>query len=215
MLFGWEALVVDKEEVHLQPQYTEIDDRLACRLVIEFANQFIVGRVEEWTRLVEGGEFDVLPLGAELLVDVGHLFTVRDRICVTEEHLRRSVLLHEVILVEPVHFQFPQFQYAEADVEWSVDERLYFPHLDSNQLLIEDFEAHTVWLFDKLLPLLLTCDEVDVGTLLLIFAGFPINRVVPHLEEVLFNVTLRFCAQRRVLLEIHCQAARLFDAQHR
>ena len=74
---------------------------------------------------------------------------------VCEEHLRRRVLLHEVVAVESVHMQLRQFQYAETDVEGLVDVRLDFPHLDTQQLLVEDFEAHAVWLFDELLALLL------------------------------------------------------------
>ena len=63
VLFCCVSLVVDEERVHFRSQSKEIGDRLADRLVLEFANHFIVGRVEEWARLVERGEVEVLPLG--------------------------------------------------------------------------------------------------------------------------------------------------------
>ena len=47
MLFGWMALVVDKEPVYLRPNSRELVDRLAVRLVIEFANHIVDGRVEQ------------------------------------------------------------------------------------------------------------------------------------------------------------------------
>ena len=148
VLFGPGALFDDEEPVHFPPQSNDVGDRFAGRLVLEFANHFFVGGVEDWTRLVKRGEVEVLQLGEELLLDVGRLHTVHERVGVCEEHLRRRVLLPEVVVVEPVHVQLRQFQYAEADLEGLVDERLDFPHLDTHQLLIEDFEAHAVWLID-------------------------------------------------------------------
>ena len=90
----------------------------------------------------------------------------------------------------------------------------YFRHLDSHKLLIEDFEAHAVWRFDELLALLLACDELDVCALLLIFACLPLYRVVPLLEQPLFEVVLRSCAQRRVHLDIRGEPARLLESKH-
>ena len=58
VLFGSAALVVDEDGVHLRPLSNEVVDRLAVRLVLVFANHFVVGRVEEWARLVERGEVE-------------------------------------------------------------------------------------------------------------------------------------------------------------
>ena len=91
--------------------------------------------------------------------------------------------------------QLRQFQITEADVERLVDESLDFPHLVTKQLLVEDFEAHAVWLFDELLALLLACAPPDVGPLLLILGGFPVYRFVHQLEELLFEFGIRIFAQ--------------------
>ena len=63
VLFFCVSLVVDEERGHLRAQSNELSDRLAVRLVIEFANHIVVGREEEWTRLVEGREIELRPLG--------------------------------------------------------------------------------------------------------------------------------------------------------
>ena len=52
MLLWCVALVGDAERVHIRTQSTEIFDRFAVRL-LEFASHFVVGRVEEFARLVE------------------------------------------------------------------------------------------------------------------------------------------------------------------
>ena len=51
VLFCCGYLVVDEERVHFRPQSKEVGDRLADRLVLEYANHFLLGRVEEWARL--------------------------------------------------------------------------------------------------------------------------------------------------------------------
>ena len=63
VLFCCVSLVIDQERVHFRPQSKKLGDRLAVYLVLEFPNRFVVGRVEEWTRLVERGEVEVLSLG--------------------------------------------------------------------------------------------------------------------------------------------------------
>ena len=93
------ALVVYQERVHLRPQSNELCDRIAIRLVLEFADHFLVRGMEEWTRLVERSEVEVLPLGEVLLVDGGLVHPVHERVDAWEEHLRCRVLLHEVVVV--------------------------------------------------------------------------------------------------------------------
>ena len=53
--------------------------------------------------------------------------------------------------------QLRELQDPEADGEGLAVERLDFPHLDTHNLLVEDFEDHAVWLFGELLALLLAC----------------------------------------------------------
>ena len=53
VLFGSVAIVLDEERVHLRPHSNELGHRLAARLVVEFANRFLVRGVEVWTRIVE------------------------------------------------------------------------------------------------------------------------------------------------------------------
>ena len=71
-----------------------------------------------------------------------------------------------------------------------------------------------MWPFDVLLALLLACAELDVGPLLLILAGFPVYRVVHQLEELIFEVVLHSCAQRRILRDIRGEATTLLEAKH-
>ena len=111
------------------------------------------------------------------------------------------------MLVEPGHVHFQEIQFSEVDGGFLLDERLDFPYLDTHQLLIKDFEAHSVWLFGHLLPLQIACHELDESPLLLILSCLPVYRVVPQLEEHPFDVGLRSCAQRRVLLEIRGEPA--------
>ena len=84
MLFGCVSLVFDEERVHFLADSKELGDRRAVRLVFEFANHFVVGRVEEWACLVEGGDVDVLPLGEYLLVDIGRLQQLHERVGICE-----------------------------------------------------------------------------------------------------------------------------------
>ena len=90
-------------------------------------------------------------------------------------HHRRRVLLHEVILVEPLHLQLQQLQSGEADLEADVEVRLDYPHLDDQILRVEDYETNALWLFDERLALLLACYDIDVSLLLLVLPGFPVN----------------------------------------
>ena len=62
VLLSCVPLVMDKERVHFRPQSNELGDRFTVCNVLEFANHFVVGRIEEWARLVERGEVEVLPL---------------------------------------------------------------------------------------------------------------------------------------------------------
>ena len=74
--------------------------------------------------------------------------------------------------------QLRQFKYSQADIDGLVDERLDFPHFDTDQLLVEDFEAQAVWPVDEHLALLLGFVELAINALLLILAGFHVYRVL-------------------------------------
>ena len=150
----------------------------------------------------------------ELLLDVGRLHSVHERDRVFEEYLSHRVLLHEVLVLESVDVECRQFQKAEAEVERHVDDRLEIPHLDTQQMLIEDFEADAVWLLDNLHPLLLACSELEFGPPLLIFSCFPVYRVIRQVEELHFEVVLLRCAQRRILLDLPYQPARMLESKH-
>ena len=100
--------------------------------------------------------------------------------------------------MDPAHVQLRQLQYSEAEGEEIVDQGLDFPHLETPQLLFEDFEIHAMWLFEDLLPLLLACVELDVGQLLLVLAAFSIYLDVHQLENSLSKSIL--AAARNVVL---------------
>ena len=76
------------------------------------------------------------------------------------------------------------------------------------------FSSPWLWILPALLALLLASDLLDVGGLLLIFACFPVKRIVPQLEELHFEVVLGSIEQRRVVLDILGQAARRLEAKH-
>ena len=53
MLFPCVSPVFDEEGVHLRHHAKEIGDRLAIRVFREIDDHFVVGRVEEWSGIVE------------------------------------------------------------------------------------------------------------------------------------------------------------------
>ena len=50
--------------------------------------------------------------------------------------------------MDAVQIQRREVHFPEAQVERLVDERRVFHHLDTCQLLIEDFEARAMWVFE-------------------------------------------------------------------
>ena len=191
----------------------ELGYRLAVRLVVEFINHVVVESVEEWLALSNEAKLKFFR-SAKSSSKWPPCPPVQERDSVCEDHLRRRVLVYEVIQVGKVHLLHGKFQYAAADLEWILAEGIDFCHQDTHQLLSDDFEAPAVWLFDELFGLLLGCDEVDVGPHILIPAVFNLYRVVHPLEEFIFEVDLPCCAQRPVFLDIQGEPPRLLEANN-
>ena len=99
MFLGSAAILIElvATQVQLRRQQNKISERPTLRLFLEFDNVIIVGCIEEGTCLFGGNEVEVLPDGEQLLLDVGHLDPALEGVVVDEEHLRRPVLLQNVI----------------------------------------------------------------------------------------------------------------------
>ena len=94
------------------------------------------------------------------------------------------------------------------------DDRLDFQHLDTHQMLLDEFSSHAVWLFDELLPLHLACADLDVAALLLILAIFPVYLFVPQADELRFVVGHGSSEQIRVLFDIAGEPSRMLQEKH-
>ena len=89
---------------------TELGDRFAVRRVLDIPNHHVFPCAEECASLIDGCEVEELSLGVELLIDVGRLHPVHERVGLCEEHLRTRVPLPDGIVLESVHLQFRQIQ---------------------------------------------------------------------------------------------------------
>ena len=92
-----------------------------------------------------------------------------------------------------------------------IDDGLYFPQLNSSEVLSEDWEADTVGLLDELFHCLSFVTESDVGPLLYIFSCLPVYTVVHQLEAVLIEVVDGCGSELLVELDIWTEPGRLIE----
>ena len=96
---------------------------------------------------------------------------------------------NEMVVVRLINMEFAELKYSETGIEWPVDKNSCSFHIDDCLAFIENTLVPAMWLSRQFDVLLAGCGELNVGSFLLVLAGFAIYRINHLFEMITLEVT--------------------------